>query len=642
MSTTFSYRPDIDGLRAIAVLSVIAFHFAPGTISSGYLGVDIFFVLSGFLITRIVHGEILAGQFTLCGFYERRIRRIVPALLVVLVCSAIVAATILLPADLVKFGKALLATLVFIPNVFAWSDTNYFSPHADQKPLLHTWSLGVEEQFYVIFPLMFLLLMRYSRRFTLPAVIGMTSASGALHVLMVTFTTGAFAFYMLPTRAWELGVGAIIALALAPRGSEPSGPPPMMSTLAGALGLGLIACALLASWEYRAPISHAAMAVAGTALLTSVGHNPRNLVARIVGAAPLVWIGRISYSLYLWHWPVIVFSKYYLVRELRPLEVAVAVAIMLSAAAISWRFVERPFRQRKFPVRRLYLGAAAGSLALAAFALVFIVSRGLPARLSPEAALMGDAAGTHFHCERRDIVMFRATSMCVLNLASRNPADARLVLFGNSNAEMYAPVWREVLAQRGEAGLLVSMPGCLPTVVANYSVECLRQASARLDMMKELSNVRTVVLAMTWFNADEFLVDSTGRHLDDHDNAALIAALDDLIFRFRERGRRVVLIGPVAIPGWNLASEVGRKLAFGQPLDRPLAQPRIEFERRYAAVFDHFSGRQDVTLARPDLIQCDAESCPFVVDGRPLFSDDNHLAAAEVGAFRGIFRAALE
>ena len=146
--TAAGYRPDIDGLRAIAVLSVILFHFATRT-SGGFLGVDIFFVLSGYLITRIIHGEILAGNFTLRGFYERRVRRIVPALLVVLACSSIVAALILLPADLVRLGKALLATLAFIPNMFAWRDTNYFSPLADQKPLLHMWSLGVEEQFYI-------------------------------------------------------------------------------------------------------------------------------------------------------------------------------------------------------------------------------------------------------------------------------------------------------------------------------------------------------------------------------------------------------------------------------------------------------------------------------------------------------------
>ena len=169
--STSSYRPDIDGLRAIAVLSVILFHFAHQNLPGGFLGVDIFFVLSGYLITQIIHGEIVAHRFTIRGFYERRVRRIMPALLLVLACSSVVAALILLPSDLVGFGKALLATLGFFANMYAWRDTNYFSPLADQKPLLHTWSLGVEEQFYIFFPLVLWLLARRWPRLVLPAII---------------------------------------------------------------------------------------------------------------------------------------------------------------------------------------------------------------------------------------------------------------------------------------------------------------------------------------------------------------------------------------------------------------------------------------------------------------------------------------
>ena len=169
--------------------------------------------------------------------------------------------------------------------------------------------------------------------------------------------------------------------------------------------------------------------------------------------------------------------------------------------------------------------------------------------MGPEAALMSEAVGTHFNCGRRDVAVFQGARVCILNPAARNPADARLVLFGNSHAQMYGPVWREILAQRGEAGLLVSMTGCLPTVAANYDVGCLREASARLHTVTGLPNVRTVVLAMTWLQSTDLLVDWSGHRLDNRDNATLIAALDDLISRLRERDRRVVLIGPVAIPG---------------------------------------------------------------------------------------------
>ena len=634
-----AYRPDIDGLRAIAVLSVILFHFAPGAISGGYLGVDIFFVLSGYLITRIVHGEILAGRFTLRGFYERRVRRIVPALLAMLACGSIVALLILLPADLIRFGKWLLSCLVFIPNIFAWRDTNYFAPLADQKPLLHTWSLGVEEQFYLLFPLLLMLLARHRPRLTLPVVMATTSASFALHVLALRTGSDTFAFFMLPTRAWEIGVGSIIALVPAGAGARAA---PLARTAAAALGLGLMACALLLPRGNQAGIVPALLAVTGTALLVRTGEHHPTAVSRLLGLAPLAGIGLISYSLYLWHWPIIVFSKYYLVRELLPWENAAAVVFMFAAATLSWRFVERPFRRREFPARRLYLGLGVQSIVLGAVASAFLIWRGFPERLDAAAARMNEAVETHFQCAWRNAIGHGLDRLCALNLASGNPADAQLVLLGNSHAQMYAPVWREILAQRGETGLLVPMTGCLPTVSVNFSLGCLRLAQTRLELVTGLPNVRTVVLAMTWWHGPQELVDASGKPLDAADQAALLTAIDDVIGRLRAHDKRVVLIGPIATPGWNLASEVSRQLAFGRPVAGPLELPRADFDSQYGAAIRHFSDRRDVVFARPDRVQCLQQACRYVVEGRSLFSDSNHLVAAETLRFREIFGETLQ
>jgi peptidoglycan/LPS O-acetylase OafA/YrhL len=638
--TAAGYRPDIDGLRAIAVLAVILYHFAYQNLPGGYFGVDIFFVLSGYLITRIIHGEILAGRFTVRGFYERRIRRILPALLVLLAICSVIAVLILLPSDLVRFAKSLLAALAFGANIFAWRDTDYFSPLADQKPLLHTWSLGVEEQFYILFPLLlWVLAWRWPRR-TLPVIVAITAASFALNILAHRFGAGTAAFYLLPTRAWELGVGAILALVPARR--APARATGWMSEITAGVGLALVAAALVAPGVIRLPDHGVVLAVAGTALLVGIGERSNTLVSRLLGAAPLVWIGLISYSLYLWHWPVIVFSKYFLVRELRPLEVAALWVLMVAAAALSWRFVERPFRRREFPVRRLYVGSAAVTAVLATAGLALLLSRGLPARLNPEAAVINEAVDTYFRCALGDRVVLGLERACALNLAARDPARAQLVLLGSSHAQMYAPVWREILEQRHEGGLLVSHVGCLPTVSANFDLGCLRLAQASLDAVNALPEVHTVVLAMTWWQGPDALVDTAGRRLDNREKVALIAAIDDLIVRLRAKGRRVVLVGPIAVPGSNLASIVSLQLAYGRPVDRPLAVPRSDFDREYAAVFRRFSGRDDVAFARPDLIQCDSQDCRFFIDGRALFSDVNHLAAAEVGRFRTIFQEALE
>ena len=635
-----SYRPDIDGLRAIAVLSVVLFHFAHLVLPGGYLGVDIFFVLSGYLITQIIHGEILAGRFTVTGFYERRVRRIVPALLLVLACSSVVAAALLLPADLMGFGRALLATLAFFANMYAWRDTNYFSPLADQKPLLHTWSLGVEEQFYIFFPLLLWLLARRWPRLVLPAIILITLSSFALDVLAQKAGAGTFAFFSLPTRAWELGIGAIVALAPHAKASAAAVTSPWRS-LGAILGLALIGAGLFLPELFPSPMPDPVLAVLGTALIVRIGQSATTPVSRLLGLAPLVWVGLISYSLYLWHWPVIVFSKYWLVRELQPIEIAAAWTFMFLAAWLSWRYVERPFRSRKFPVRRLYAGSAVGTMALVAVGLALLQSRGLPSRLSADAALINEAVGTHYHCALNEFMKIGPTRGCAMNLPSGNPRDAQLVLLGNSHAQMYAPAWREILKERGETGLLVPLDSCLPTVSANIDTGCLHQAQVNLDTVTALPKVRTVVLGMTWWHKPDAIVDSSGRTVDNTGKAAMIAALDDLIARLRARGRHVVLIGPIAAPGWNMASEVSRMLAYGRKPTRPLGTTRANFDQQFGAVIAHFSGRDDVAFVRPDLVQCDAANCRYVIDGHALFSDENHVAAAELERFRGIFAAAL-
>jgi hypothetical protein len=292
-------------------------------------------------------------------------------------------------------------------------------------------------------------------------------------------------------------------------------------------------------------------------------------------------------------------------------------------------------------VRRLYLASAVGTLALVAVGVALLQSRGFPSRLSADAALMNEAVGTHYHCALDEFLKIGPTRGCAMNLPSGNPDDAQLVLLGNSHAQMYAPAWREILEQRGETGLLVPLDSCLPTVIANLDTDCLHRAQVNLDVVNALPKVHTVVLGMTWWHGPDAIVDASGNRVDDTGKAAIIAALDDLIGRLRARGRRVVLIGPIATPGWNMASEVSRMLAYGRKPERPLATTRARFDQQFGAVIAHFSGREDVAFVRPDLVQCDAANCRYVIDGHALFSDENHLAAAELERFRGMFAAAL-
>jgi peptidoglycan/LPS O-acetylase OafA/YrhL len=630
------YRADIDGLRAIAVLSVVFFHLWRQGLSGGYLGVDMFFVLSGYLITAIIWREVQEDRFSVVRFYDRRIRRIMPALLLLLFVTTLASLVLLLPSDLVGYSRSLLATLVFSANLYFWRDTDYFSQAAEQKPLLHIWSLGVEEQFYVLFPLVLVLLARWWPRRALAAIATLTIASLAANIFAVFMGGGVPAFFLLPTRAWELGVGAVLALLphrVAPRAAAAS----LFATI-GALTIvvGMIR-PLDSSWYL--PI--AAPTVIGTALLILAGQRDRPLVNRILELRPVVFVGLISYSLYLWHWPIIVFGQYYLVRAFTLPEMVAALLLMTACAIATWRFVERPFRSKGIPILRVRFAAGLGAVCLAIAAVVLLASRGLPSRLNAEASVINQAVDTNYRCPLPNYLTFGRSRACVMNLPSRKPADADVILLGNSHAQMYEPVWASILTSRGQTGLLVPVNGCLPTVQANLNRECIEIAARNLAEIAALARARTVIVGLNWSHAAEDLVDPSGRTVDNGSDRALANALDDLIDRLHRDGKQVVLIGPIAEPGWDIASILSRELAFGHPLNRPTFLAASDFERRFGSLIQHFEARRDIEFARPDKVQCPTDRCYYVLDGRTLFSDSNHIATAELPRFRAVFGAAL-
>ncbi|RUV65219.1 MAG: acyltransferase [Mesorhizobium sp.] len=632
-SHVMAYRPDVDGLRAVAVISVIAFHLSPSWLPGGYLGVDVFFVLSGYLITLILWREALNGQFSILRFYERRIRRIMPALLLVLFFATIAAAMLLLPADLIGYGKSMLATLGFVANIYFWRDTDYFSRAAEAKPLLHVWSLGVEEQFYILFPLLIAAFARFWPRATFPAITLLTVLSLAANYLALRFGGASPAFFLLPTRAWELGAGAMIALLplrLTPRGTT--------ANLLGAIGAVAILIGIISPAQVYAFVPVALPVVVGAMLVIAAGRVQQPLANRLIAAPPLVFVGLISYSLYLWHWPIIVFSQYYLIRELNIGEMVIAVAVMSLGAYASWRYVERPFRSKFMPARTVCLAAAGGAGALAVIASVLIWSNGMPGRMSGEAAAINAAVGTNYRCPVSNYVRMGQSRACVLNLPSRDPSDANVVLLGNSHAQMYAPVWQSIFAERNMAGLLVPANGCLPTVSVNISRSCIDVAAANLAELGKLPNVRTVILGLTWEHAR--LVDATGKKIETRHDAELVRGLDDLIARLRAFGKKVVLIGPIAYPGWDLPSDLSRSLAFGRPLEAPTYLPVAKFQQQYGPAIQHFEA-QGIGFVRPDKVLCDASRCNYLLDGRSMFADASHIAEAELFRFRAIFAEAL-
>ncbi|MEN8832575.1 acyltransferase family protein [Pacificibacter sp.] len=372
-----TYRPEIDGLRAVAVLPVILFHAGVSQISGGYVGVDVFFVISGFLITGILARELEAGQFSIVGFYERRARRILPALFLVLTISSCLAFFIMLPYEFAAFGRGILAVIFFASNVLFWRESGYFAASSELNPLLHTWNLAVEEQFYILFPLFLWACWRWFRPGIVPLLILTFLVSLALAELLSLRMPSAN-FYLLPTRAWELLAGSLAALYLMKR-SAPNG---WLAEGISVIGLVAIIVPMFVFDEATPfPSAWTMVPVFGSVAII-LAASPATWVGRLLGVSPLVGVGLISYSAYLWHQPLFAFARLVDVDGHPSQGVMLGLAVLaLILAWLTWRFVERPFRGKNgFSRRGIFMLSGFGALSLAGFGLVAVLSSGLPQR----------------------------------------------------------------------------------------------------------------------------------------------------------------------------------------------------------------------------------------------------------------------
>jgi peptidoglycan/LPS O-acetylase OafA/YrhL len=626
------YRPEVDGLRAIAVLSVVAFHALPGAIPSGFVGVDVFFVISGYLITGIIWREVLQDRFSIAHFYERRIRRIMPALLTVLIVTTVVAAGLLLPSDLVGYARSAVATLVFAANLYFWRDTDYFAPAAETKPLLHMWSLGIEEQFYLLFPLLLITLRRFAPQGSFAMLLALSVASYLINCLANAWGFAAHAFYLLPTRAWELGLGACLALMTGNR-CLPSSAPLRAASWAA---LAVLAASLFLSPEIGPTwLPDPTLAVLATVVAITVTGSQRADASALLAWRPVVLVGLVSYSLYLWHWPVLVFARYWLMRPLTTAELLAAFATMGLLSALSFRFVEQPFRKR-LHFRRVAFVSGGGGILIAGAAGAMIVWQGMPERLGPEARRFSEAIGTNYRCPLGESGFEAGSRACWLYHSGKN--SKLLVLMGDSHAQMYGHAWAKVAADRGWDALLLPANGCAPVRTLGRRATCSAIVEGQIEAIRKLRPA-VAVLAFRWPQPDYAMRFHSGRPATQQDFAR---DLDATIAVVKRSGARVVLTGPVPVPGYELASEAARQLWFGRELDRPLAIERGRFEHENAFALTRFANRTDLIFVRPDRILCRHDHCPFADHNAVLFADSNHFTHNASLRFAPLFEQALE
>ncbi len=626
-----SYRPDIDGLRAVAVILVILFHFGINGFSGGYIGVDVFFVISGFLITSLIHDEIIQERFSFVRFYERRIRRIIPALFVVMAASFVAGWFILLPWDYENFARSAAATVTFISNIWFWHETeNYFSRAGEYAPLLHTWSLAVEEQFYIVFPPLLILLSRYLRPRAIAAVIAAICAVSFIYSVFLVAHRPEAAFFLSPGRAWELGIGALLALGLGPR----IGAHWLREALAAAGLAAIIAAAILFRHATPFPGYAALVPCLGAAALIHTGargpDQGQTQVARFLSLRPVVFIGLISYSLYLWHWPILVFLRHVFADPALPPRVTlIAIAASFVAAVLSWAIVERPFRARGRIRRRLVFTAWGGaSLAIAGLALFISLSGGMRARAMSPRVLAADAASRDTNPRADECFeVDPADGLCTFGTAGKAKAD--LLFWGDSHANALMPGMDVAARATGKSGIFAALGGCPPLLgfmadSSDKAVKCRQFNEAVMAELKGRDDIRTVVLTARWATyADGKRRDRQAADPGASFQRAVLRTVDAI----RATGRTVLILGDVPDVGWD----VPRKIIAAERWRLPLpAVPDLAAARALSArateAFEVAARRPGVrfiplvdALCRP--------RCRVTHDGRPIFIDTDHVTA---------------
>lgn len=375
-----NYKAHIDGLRAFAVVPVIAFHASHTAVPGGFIGVDVFFVISGFLITSLLMSDLKSGRFSIVDFYERRARRILPALIFIIACTIPAALIFLPPSDLQTFGKSVVAAMTFLSNIFFLKEINYFHTHAELNPLLHTWSLAVEEQFYIVYPIFLALIYRKARRYLVHALI----AAGLLSLVLVMNSVASdpkYAFYLFPMRAWELLIGALASLSFARTEVSPR---PSLYGLLSLAGFAAILISYAIVDETRLSSGLYALPACLGAALVILYTKPGTMVHRILTTRWIVLIGLISYSAYLWHQPLMTFYRHAFPDD--KLGVAICALLTFPLAWLTWKFIEQPFRRRTpgVPAKRVLTSSFAALSLFAVLGLALTADTGWERRYSPE------------------------------------------------------------------------------------------------------------------------------------------------------------------------------------------------------------------------------------------------------------------
>ncbi|MBV8036898.1 acyltransferase family protein [Roseateles sp.] len=612
------FRPDIEGLRALAIGPVVLFHAWPAVMPGGFVGVDIFFVISGYLITTLLLQRLAAGSYSVGSFYAARIRRIFPALFAMLALVAPACLLLLEPQALREFARLLGATGLFVSNVELYRTTGYFEGAADLKPLLHTWSLAVEEQYYIVFPLLLALLWRVARQRIGVALLGVGLLSLA-YCLWLMERDAELAFYAAPARTFELMIGSGLAWWVSRSDAKPGCPTWVYALVGWAALAALVASPLLMRADRAFPGPAALWPCLATAALIWVGGSGQAGATRWLSVAPLRWIGAMSFSLYLWHWPMLVLTRHLVLDLPTPAQVALAVSLSVALAWASLRWVEAPVRRAR-TAQPLMLVAGASTIVaslVAAWALTAAADQhaARPGRDALLRAGASDFSPDRKRCHSSGNRWLDYEARCLFGPVD---ASATLAVWGDSHGVEIARALGDQVVDRRVAQLTGST--CPPAL--DYEPpgrpRCAAANRALIERLSGDTNVNSVLLAARY----EF-------YLNAPDAPAFEAGMVEAVRRLRQAGKQVLLLDPVPTYYYPIPAALALRWRRGQDLAEQGQTPSQYAARQAGAlalVQKLAAGGQARRVAVGALL-CAQPRCAVLEEGdHSLYFDDNHLS----------------
>ena len=622
------YRTEIDGLRTVAVVPVILFHAGFEMFSGGFVGVDIFFVISGYLITSIIVSDLEQGKFKLINFYDRRARRILPALFFVLFACLPFAWIWLLPNDMEDFAKSLMAVSSFSSNILFWRETGYFSTASELIPLLHTWSLAVEEQYYIFFPLFMMFTWRFGLRFVLGLICLVFVFSLELGHWGALNKPDA-AFFLLPTRAWELLVGVFAAFYLRKLIYFHHSLNLHVHQVLSLLGLLMVLYSIFV-FDERTPFPGlpALVPTVGAGLIILFA-SQGTLVNRLLSTKGFVGIGSISYSAYLWHNPLMVFVRHRSLTEPSQWLMGLLCIFTLILAYVSWRYVERPFRNKQAISRKFVFGAS-GVLIGVTFSIGIMgyLSQGIPERTDNDLALKVEGMINESP---------KLTDKCgkgfIDSEACRYGGDKpKILLWGDSYADHLVPALKssKSIIPFTEQTLFACRP-VLGISIFKHDKEwrdrCIEHNPEVFSFLKNTKSLKYVVLASPFsFNGTEY-IDENGK-VHDHNVQEIVKTLKMTIEEIIKSGLKPVIISPPPSATFNIGECIVKSIW----LDRNTSQCEFDRDSLHESSEEAYKIMDEISDIAPIFelrsIICASEKCSVMWNDIPIYKDGGHLTKA--------------